>query len=328
MTISTLLQTLLALTLIYALLSILVSLLNEFYRSLINSRGKALYAEISTMISDHFNLDYAYIVYTHPVINQLPRENKNSKPGWIDAKTFATALIQSFADMAITLNKADPGTDILQRFSMYVNSMQESKLKDMLRNYLQAAAGDYGKLEASIMSWFTNHMTAMSIDYKRQQRKGLRFFAIVITLFLNLDSIYLIKRVIQDPTLRQNLDAQAQPLYNQYKPLVDSLEKRYSPNAPIVKNTKQFMADVKMVKKETDSLGLPLGWNTNDAPLIWLTKERHEYARGERNHGGFGQWILYFIGLMISAFSLSRGAPFWFELLGKFINIRRGGAKS
>jgi hypothetical protein len=36
---------------------------------------------------------------------------------------------------------------------------------------------------------------------------------------------------------------------------------------------------------------------------------------------------LYIFGICISAVSLSFGAPFWFDLLMKFVNIRRAGKK-
>ncbi|WP_431211560.1 hypothetical protein ACQ86N_37945 [Puia sp. P3] len=39
------------------------------------------------------------------------------------------------------------------------------------------------------------------------------------------------------------------------------------------------------------------------------------------------QLFWYVIGLAITAFSISAGAPFWFDMLLKLVNVRRTGNK-
>jgi hypothetical protein len=41
----------------------------------------------------------------------------------------------------------------------------------------------------------------------------------------------------------------------------------------------------------------------------------------------FANVVIYLLGIAITAGSLSFGAPFWFDLLVKFVNIRRAGSK-
>jgi len=80
-------------------------------------------------------------------------------------------------------------------------------------------------------------------------------------------------------------------------------------------------------------LSIPIGWKENRAPLSWFSSEEdssddqdntvlREYIEA-RNRLGFWNVILYILGIGISALSLSFGAPFWFEVLSKFVNIRR-----
>ena len=38
-------------------------------------------------------------------------------------------------------------------------------------------------------------------------------------------------------------------------------------------------------------------------------------------------WILKFLGFFVTAMAISLGAPFWFDLLKKFTNIRNAGPK-
>ena len=44
-----------------------------------------------------------------------------------------------------------------------------------------------------------------------------------------------------------------------------------------------------------------------------------------RNMPGYLGIIFYFFGLLITGFSLSMGAPFWFDLLNKAVSLKRGG---
>ena len=78
------------------------------------------------------------------------------------------------------------------------------------------------------------------------------------------------------------------------------------------------------------SLGIPLGWRKNMVPLSWFQEKPDEVLPGYfSNHLQLTFWnfLLYFAGIAITAFSLSAGAPFWFDLLLKLVNIRRSGAK-
>ena len=76
-------------------------------------------------------------------------------------------------------------------------------------------------------------------------------------------------------------------------------------------------------------LGLPIGWMHSQAPLSWFGPknaapkdyfERYQQASP-------GNVISYILGIFITAVSLQFGAPFWFDLLLKAVNIRRAGAK-
>lgn len=86
---------------------------------------------------------------------------------------------------------------------------------------------------------------------------------------------------------------------------------------------------------------LPIGWNPGEAPLSWfdgrqlkqVPKEFKPSQRALLNHFKLrNTWdvrnaIKWMAGICITAYSLSLGAPFWFDLLVKLINIRRSGGK-
>jgi hypothetical protein len=108
---------------------------------------------------------------------------------------------------------------------------------------------------------------------------------------------------------------------------------------------------------EIEALGLPIGWKLNEPPLCWLaTKDTANkkflhrilinnvfinrdslITKLKSDHidkyfinyvkPSFWNWVFYVIGIFITAFSVSMGAPFWFDLLLKFVNIRKAGKK-
>jgi len=77
------------------------------------------------------------------------------------------------------------------------------------------------------------------------------------------------------------------------------------------------------------SLGLPVGWHRDAAPVSWFTHPVTQETGYFKQHlrGTFWNVVLYLLGIFITAFSLSAGAPFWFDALLKLVNIRRTGAK-
>jgi hypothetical protein len=61
-----------------------------------------------------------------------------------------------------------------------------------------------------------------------------------------------------------------------------------------------------------DSLKLPIGWPDTAAPELsdpWF----------------FSFFLRKLIGLAVTIFAVSQGAPFWFDLLNKLTNLRSGG---
>jgi hypothetical protein len=96
-------------------------------------------------------------------------------------------------------------------------------------------------------------------------------------------------------------------------------------------------AKINQVRGELDSLGLPIGWpfepkETDDKyTAISDVKERKaQYAKDldayktdpRRWPSGFYGGMLKIIGLILTGLAVSQGAPFWFDLLNKFMVIR------
>ena len=70
-------------------------------------------------------------------------------------------------------------------------------------------------------------------------------------------------------------------------------------------------------KAQLESLGLPIGWSSADDP------HRKWPGSNVRDNGGWIDQIgWHLLGWLLTALAISLGAPFWFDLLNKFIVVR------
>ena len=68
-----------------------------------------------------------------------------------------------------------------------------------------------------------------------------------------------------------------------------------------------------------EAYGWPLGWNLDDPRSVPLPKEPCSPKSWFRC---LGAWLLKALGWVVTVFAISLGAPFWFDLLNKIIQLR------
>ena len=76
---------------------------------------------------------------------------------------------------------------------------------------------------------------------------------------------------------------------------------------PPADTTEDPLATASTTLDQIKQLGIPIGWQ--NAPQTTT------------------DWALKFFGLLISIVAIAQGAPFWFDLLNKLINLRLAGQK-
>jgi hypothetical protein len=398
---------LVSLVLIYAVLSILVSILVEAWNYRYQERGKYLRKCIYKLLKDPLNNDYGYLFYNHFTIAGL-KTFQFKLPHYISSNMFAEAFIDIIAkqaqhDRSVRLvnpdadgletkqyefSGAEPAPTVMERFRESVYLMNTSPFSDLLRSFIDKSDGDYLKLKAMIEQWFNDYMDRVSGWYKSGQRTKLLVAGFLVAIALNVDSLHLLKVLSLDDNLKNRLADQAGVVVDNYQAM-DSTQK----NSATAMNTMilQSLRDTTIkavttadstsyahlgslmrlndslernsfvqkdsVAKESihqldstlyilSSLNVPIGWSCHDAPLSWFERGPASwfcdcpphvtspqpsgvltYIQDRNATGGGGNWFRYLAGIIISGFSLSFGAPFWFDLLVKLVNIRRSGKR-
>jgi hypothetical protein len=319
---------------VYLLLSLLVSDLQELLSTLFwDSRAKYLYGSIRAILGEKM----AESLYNHPLIKSL-KEHKIGQgdnffgPSYIPNAIFSTALIDSILEQSLVdLNPVDLESE------QFVESLESSPIQALLppdqiklfkvlavradlkqdefKTYLEA-------LEAEIMNWFSQTMERTSGVYKRQVKWKTLFLGFLLAVALNADTLNIASRLYKEPFLQIQLIQEVENFYkNQTFFLSDEASQQSEPpqenGAELEQDFSQFIVDF---------ASLPIGWTRENLNEQFDLKRWNSSISGEIQGGLMSFEIAQTIlGWMITAIAISMGAPFWFDLLKKIINVRNTG---
>lgn len=169
------------------------------------------------------------------------------------------------------------------------------------------------KLQENIEQWFDDAMNRVGGWYKRWTQKILLVVSVVLVLAGNVDTFMLVKRFSRDNALRASVVAVAgQSVQNNTAATAGNETTTPAENGT---STMDLL-------DQASKLGLPFGWvvANKDDPY-----KGEQVPICEAFWPCVGAWTIKLIGLLISALAIQLGAPFWFDTLSKFVNIRGAG---
>lgn len=142
--------------------------------------------------------------------------------------------------------------------------------------------------------------------YKRKAQVCTVILALLVVSIFNVDTFTIARELMNNSKLRATLVASAEEVVKQ------------SGGGAGTTNT------LATIEKKIVALQLPIGWkehtnvvDTAGGPTADVTSH---LKSGE-------DWWMKVGGLLITACALSLGAPFWFDLLGKLVNLRATGKR-
>ncbi len=298
------LEVVLGLIFIYLLLSLLATTINELVMRVIYSRGKNLHKALRTMLDDEQDV-LCKKFFAHPLIQKL-KKNKSDFPSYISHEYFSTVLIE-------LLYKEENST--LQHVREAIHQLPDSKTKEVLFTFVREAKGDLDKFKENIEKWYQEVMNQATGWYKTRVQQVLFVLGLVISMIFNADTLRIAHHLSVDPETRRQIIEQAQAYIAQH----DSIAKNagsfsMSPQDTTVEVLKSRIYELinEEVNIATSTLGM--GWQT--APPFHIRE---------------ASWWAYLgkslVGWILTAFAITLGAPFWFDLLKKIMNIRAAGAR-
>jgi len=300
------LDVLVGLFFLYFLLSIVCSAINEGVAAFFNLRARYLERGVRTLVGrdSHVRAFYSHwrvraLIKPPGAIFKGPR-----KPSYIPSRTFALTLLDTFAPP----DDGADSEDLIARANRALATSEDTEarprpneiVRGLLRDAVAEAGVDRDKFRATIERSFDEVMDRASGWYKRRIQLILFLLALTLACVMNADSFAVAQRLWKDDALRAAVVAQANNV----------VQSGSAECAQTSTDVTRADAAAKCVD-EVNQFGLPLGWSHATAP-----------------HNFFWAGVGKVIGLLVTAFALALGAPFWFDLLGKVSNLRGSGPPS
>ena len=294
---STTLDVVVGLVFVYLLLAIICTTMNEWIAGIFNTRSTTLQAAIKQLLDrqpgdkDSGELNwFLQQFYNHPLISAITRPGKrDSHPAYIAPRMFATAVMD-----IVTPQK--PGVIAFHDLETGIGNLPDGEVKQALLALIQTCNGDLNQAQRNIQAWYDDTMQRVSGWYKRRTQLWTVLVATFLTLAANADTLQIAKTLWREPTLRALVVEQAKN-----RTATDAGPGAADTNHP----PKPAIQPV--VKDEVNTLGEVMGW-THQSLLT--------------TPAGWADRVL---GWFLSIVAISLGAPFWFDLLNKFMRIRNGG---
>jgi hypothetical protein len=225
-------------------------------------------------------------------------------PSYLSGRTVALALIGS-------LDTSKPMPVFADIEASVKTLPADSRIRSALLASLTEAQGDFDKLRTSIATWFDDSMERLSGAYKRQLKWISMLVGLLVTVAFNADSFKVATTLWNDPARRASIAEVAKQVAQANKP-----------------ETGQQVDEAKLKQQIEDTentLGLlPIGWNCVDAAT---KKKRTSWECARTEFRADKDLPTKIFGWLLTAAALTLGAPFWFDLLNKFVNLRGAGIK-
>jgi hypothetical protein len=183
-----------------------------------------------------------------------------------------------------------------------------------------------------IATWFDRSMDSVSGWYKRSAHILISLVGLGSAVVLNVDTFLVVDSLNRDAVMRESVAAAVVETMKSESPMAQTAaevagEQKATANAKpqeIFSDEKKTEALVRKrvvaVKRGLDELTLPMGWPEGRA---FFCKPAQDVECDRRSVpatlGGFGR---RFGGWLFTAIAIALGAPFWFDLLNKLINLR------
>ena len=284
-----------ALVFLYTLLSLVCSASTELFANLLNLRSRNLESVLRNLLDGEEESEedgrVVNALLSHPIITSLhkPAGLLAAKfPSYISSRNFSHALLN-------TLLPAKDGSSPrnIEQLRKRVMALNNRKVRETLLPLIDAADGEIKVAVQNIEHWFDSSMVHAANWYKQRTQLIVFVTALVITLALNIDTLMILDNLWHNGILRDTISAQAQQWVANH-------------------NGADAGQAVQWLQANASALHWPIGWDCTEATL-------------RCRPDGFLSGLNKVLGLLLTTLAVSLGAPFWFDLLNKLVNLRNKG---
>ena len=297
---SSVLDVTIGLIFIYLLLAIMCSAINEWIASWSNLRAKNLKDAITQLLdgqTDKGGQDASWFLkkfYSHPLITGMHKQSKpgGGDPAYLPSRVFASVvmdLVTPSQSGTITFQDLEKGIQNLE--TGLDEGSRKGDVRQTLLALIQNADRDLTKAQKNIETWFDDTMERMGGWYKRKIQIITIVVASVLVVGANADTIRMTYILWRNPTQRAQMVEVAKERSGQH-----------------------LGASQDANNAELQDLDNLLGWGSKN-------------QTAPESDSWWEMWSRRLLGWFLTVVAVSLGAPFWFDLLNKIVNLRNAGEK-
>jgi hypothetical protein len=327
---STIFDVVFGLVSVFLAVSLFTSAVTEGLSMLFRLRARTLLGGVKQLLNDSEFKGLALSLYNHALVNPLsegntdPGKTPSVKPSYIEPDQFALAFVDILKQAGDAAAKAEAraaattggtaagggtiaagggaaaiGTqaagdeaaaddaETLKRRIESAIQKQDPQIQATLATLYRKSGKDVNAFRNEIAAWFDAAMDRLSGDYSRYVKAISFGVAFVLAGLLNADAIHVADTLWERPALAERFTKLPPPTANASHPEKDAAD----------------------LLKQIEGVAPLLGWNGFD--------------KDERRHG----WgiVLMVLGWVFVAGAALFGAPFWFDVLQRFVQLRATG---
>lgn len=309
---SSILEVIIGLLFLYLLFSLFATFLNEIISSIFKLRSNHLKTAIQNMMDNDTENGKIFFdkFYEHPLIQSFVKNKGKGFPSYLEPKKFAKVLVEIYEKEKNSKTKNDI-KEALEKLS------QHNYLRYLLLNYIEKGENKIENLEKDIEDWFNNVMERATGWYNRKFKKWTIAIAFLIALAFNFDTIHVYQRLSKDSKVRKELVQNANDNINEYSQYLEKEKSMDSTDTELIARIDTLKTKINtIINEEISSIEqlAGIGWKHGEWSLVFKNWKSAEF-------------VIKIVGWMITAFAISLGAPFWFDLLNKVMKLRATGSK-
>lgn len=257
---------------------------------------------------------------------ELPTLIKKARNSNGELKADLSTIISTYKELKIAAKDEDSDSykkikniygDIDNEFKHVINSLPEYVPSSVLNSLSVLAKRSQIKVEQideelnqfrrEVETWFDRSMERATGVYKRNAKGVALLIGFTIAALTNTDTFHIVDRLSKDSAVRAAITQNA------------SQEKNFND----LQVRQRFYKDL-------ESVSLPVGWSGDNLSQQYELRDSvklNNFNKSLLPLVRIFQVLRMIFGWVITGLAIAMGAPFWFDILGKVVNVRNTGPR-
>ncbi len=282
-------EVVIGLILIMLFYSLLASIIMELISNFFSLRGKHLERALKSILSSSDRNEELFDSFVKsPLYQQLSGRayGKKSAPSYISAYSFKEILLS-------LIKKRNEGGDFVEK----IQNLPDHNLREVLEQFLSETNFNFNAFELKVENWYNEIMDRASGWYSRNIQKILLILGLAIAVAFNVDSLSIFNNLLNAS------EADLEHLVKLAEQVDNQRSSSTSLSSELQKDIHKYIEENLDESKSSIGIGWS-GFSPTTNPYFWIFK---------------------IAGWLITAICISKGSPFWFDLLNKIIKFRGTG---